>query len=293
MEAGLLVTSGTQGNLVALLAQTTPGQKVILEADAHLFWYERGGLARVAGLLPHALAGRQGAMNLAEVEAAIWPENVHHAPTGILALENTHNRAGGTCLSKEHTRAICEVAHRHGLPVHVDGARVFNAAVALGLPVRELVAPVDSLTFCLSKGLGAPIGSVLCGTREMIAHARGFRKMLGGGMRQAGIIAAAGLVALEHELPRLHEDHENAQRLALTLAALPGVKLDLTCVQTNLVFFELDREDLTAAEFCARLADYDIRAAPWTDTSLRFVTHRDISRQDTEAVCLALREVLG
>jgi len=292
-EAGLLVASGTQGNIVSLLALTEPGQKLILEQDAHIFHYERGGVARLAQLLVHTLPGHYGAMNPNAVEAAIWPDEIHRAPTGVVALENTHNRAGGTCLSVEHTNDICGVAHRHGVPVHIDGARIFDAAVALGVEARELVAPADSVTFCLSKSLGAPVGAVICGEEAFIARAREYRKMLGGGMRQAGIIAAAGLVALEQELPRLHEDHKKARKVAEVLAELPGVRLDMATVQTNMVLFELHREDMTVPQLCEQLAEYDIKAIARNGVEIRFVLHRDISIGDTERVCAALEEVLG
>ena len=292
-EAGLLVTSGTQGNLVSLLAHTRPGQKLILEQEAHMFRYECAGLARVAGLMAHPLPGCYGALDPDDVEAAIWPPNIHSPATGIVTLENTHNCAGGTCLSVEQTTAVCEVAHRHGVPVHIDGARIFDAAVALGVEARELTDPVDSITFCLSKGLGAPIGSLVCGDAEFIERARQARKILGGGMRQAGIVAAAGLVALDHELPRLHEDHEKARRLAATLHEMPDVKLDMASVQTNMVRFELHREDMTAPQFCQRLADYDIKAVAHSDACIRFVTHRDISFSEIEQVCEALRQTLA
>ncbi len=291
-EAALFVTSGTQGNLVSLLAHTQPGQKIILEQDAHIFHYERGGLARIAGLLAHPLPGH-GAMDPADVEAAIWPQEVHRAPTGLIELENTHNRAGGSCLSVEQTEAICEVARRHRVPVHIDGARIFDAAVALEVPACQLAAPADSVTFCLSKSLGAPVGSLVCGSAEFIARAREFRKILGGGMRQVGIIAAAGLVALEHELPRLHEDHKKARQIAETLQELPGVYLDITTVQTNMVRFELHRDDMTAPDLCARLADYGINAIAQDAIRIRFVTHRDVSFADVERVCSALRTVLA
>ena len=292
-EAGLLVTSGTQGNIVSLLALAEPGQKLIVEQDAHMFHYERGGVARLAGLLVHTLPGHYGAMDPAEVEAAIWPDEIHRAPTGAVTLENTHNRAGGTCLTVEHTNDICEVAHRHGVSVHIDGARIFDAAVALGVEVRELVAEADSVTFCLSKSLGAPVGDVICGDEGFIARAREYRKMRGGGMSQAGIIDGPGLVALEQELPRLHEDHKKAKRVAEVLAELPGVRLELATVQTNMVLFELQREDMTAPQLCERLAEYNIIVAARSEVQIRFVLHRDVSFDDTEQVCVALEKVLG
>ncbi len=293
MEAALLVTSGVQGNLVSMLAHTQPGQKIILHDQAHILHYERAGLARVAGLLAHLLPGPYGTLDPAAVEEAIWPPDLHRAATGLVALENTHNRAGGTCLSVEQTEAICAVAHQHGVPVHIDGARIFNAAVALGVEARKLAAPADSIMFCFSKSLGAPIGSMVCGNTDFIQRAREARKLLGGAMRQAGIIAAPALVALEHELPRLAEDHEKARRIATTLSRLPGVQIDMATVQTNIIIFELHREDMTAPELCQRLADYDINAIPQSDVRIRFVTHRDISIEDTERVCAALSEVLA
>lgn len=292
-EAAALVTSGTQGNLVSMMALAQPGDKVILHEQAHVFYYERAGLSRIAGLLAHLLPGRQGVMDPAEVEAAIWPAEIHHPPTGLVALENTHNREGGTCWSVEQTQVVCEVAHRHGVRVHLDGARVFDAAVALEVDPRQLVAPVDGVTFCLSKGLGAPMGSLVCGEADYVQRAREFRKMLGGGMRQAGIVAAAGLVALQHEVPRLHEDHEKARRLAETLYELPGVQFDMDTVQTNMIIFELHREDMAAPQLCQRLADYGIKAVAQSEVRIRFVTHRDISFEETDTVCGALREVLG
>ncbi len=292
-QAALLVTSGTQANLVSMLAHARPGQKIILEQEAHLFYYESASLARVAGLMAHPLCGHYGALDPDDVQTAIWPPSIHSPSTGLVALENTHNRAGGTCLSVQQTAAVCEVAHRHSVPVHIDGARIFDAAVALGVEARELAAPADSITFCLSKSLGAPVGSLVCGDADFIQRARQFRKILGGGMRQAGIIAAPGLVALEHELPRLHEDHEKARRVAATLNELPGVKLDMARVQTNMVLFELYRDDMTAPQFCQQLADYGIEAAARSQVAIRFVTHRDISLDDTDKVCTALQEVLG
>ncbi len=292
-EAALLVTSGTQGNLVSMMAHTQPGQKIILHNEAHLFHYERASLARIAGLLAHPLPGRYGIMDPADVDAAIWEPDLHRVSTGLVALENTHNRAGGTCWTAEQTAAVCEVAHAHGVPVHIDGARIFNAAIALGVPAAQLAAPADSITFCFSKSLGAPIGSIVCGSAEFIDRARQVRKILGGAMRQAGIIAAPALVALKHELPRLAEDHEKAKRIAATLHQLPGVQLDINTVQTNIIIFNLKRDDMTAADLCRRLSSYGIKAVPQTETRIRFVTHRDISFEDVDTVCSALRDILS
>ena len=292
-EAGLFLPSGTMGNLVGLLALTRPGQKMILHQEAHVFRLERAGLTRIAGLMAHPLPGAYGAFSPEDLEAAIWEPDLHSPTTGVVALENTHNRAGGTCLTVAQTRALCAVAHRRGVPVHLDGARIFNAAVALGVAARDLVAPVDSVTFCFSKGLGAPVGSMICGDAAFIDRAREYRKLLGGAMRQAGVVAAAALVALEHELPRLAQDHEKAQRLARTLSGLPGIVLDLRTVQTNIVRFELRRPDLTAPEFCRRLGEYGVRAGVQSPAEIRFVTHRDQTSADIDTVCAALGTILA
>ncbi len=293
-EAGLFVVSGTMGNLVALKTHTSPGEEIILEASAHIYRYEAGGLSAICGLLPRPIAGVHGRMDPADVEAMISDgSNVHQGRTGVLELENTHNLAGGTVLSVEQTRELCEIAHAHGVPVHIDGARIFNAAVALGVDVAELVAPADSVQFCFSKSLGAPVGSMLCGSREFIDRARRFRKMIGGGMRQAGVIAAAALVALEKGPPRLHEDHEHARQIAVTLAKLPGIEVDLETVQTNIVNLEVRREDIDAPALCRALEARGILAVPRDATHIRLVTHVQVTDEDTSRVCQALEEILG
>ncbi len=293
-EAGLFVASGTMGNLVCLYTHTRRGQDLIVERRAHLYHFEVGGLAEICGLVARPVEGERGRMSPEQVEAAITePGNIHTSPTGLLALENSHNLAGGTVLSVEQTQALCEVAHAHGLPVHLDGARIFNAAVAAGVEVSELVAPVDSVQICFSKGLGAPVGSMICGTADFIEEARRVRKLFGGGMRQAGVIAAAAEVALRDTPPRLAEDHANARLIADTLAQLPGISVDLETVQTNMVYFAVDREDLTAPALCDALGAYDIIAAPRDEREIRFVTHVQVSRSDAERVCAALTEVLG
>ncbi|NSW54368.1 MAG: aminotransferase class I/II-fold pyridoxal phosphate-dependent enzyme [Armatimonadetes bacterium] len=292
-EAGLFVTSGTQGNLVAMMAHTVPGQMIICHEKAHVLVYEQGGLARICGLLVHTLPGKYGALDPCELEAAVPEDEVHKAQAGLVELENTHNNCGGTVLTKEQIDSVAEVAHAHGIPVHIDGARIFNAATALNMSVRDLTASVDSLQFCFSKGLGAPVGSMVVGSEEFIYKARRARKVVGGGMRQAGVIAAACLVALEQGVPRLAEDHANARKIAETLAALPGVCIDLDSVQTNIIFFDVCRPDIDAPLLCDRLAQYAVKASARNATSIRFVTHRDVSAADTETVCAALRDILG
>ena len=290
-EAALLVPTGTMANLAAVLAHTRRGDEVILEAEAHIFYYEAAGLSVAGGLMPRPLPGHQGALDPADVAAAIRPDDVHFPRTGLVCLENTHNRAGGTVISLEQTRAVCAVAHAAGVPVHVDGARIFNAALALGVDAATLVADADSVSFCLSKSLSAPVGSLIVGTREFIGRARRARKMLGGGMRQAGVIAAAGLVALEQMVDRLAEDHANARRLGEQLAALPGVAVDLATVQTNMVRFSVEPSGLEAAEFVARLRARGVLCGARDRWTIRMVTHRHISAADVDAAAQAVAAV--
>lgn len=293
-EAGLFVVSGTMGNLVAIKTWTRPQEEIILEREAHVYLWEGGGIAALCGLLPRLVPGVNGIMKPADVEAAISDgTNVHKGPTSIVELENTHNMAGGTAMSVRQTQDICDVAHRHGLRVHLDGARIFNAAVALGVEAADLAAPVDSVQFCFSKGLGAPIGSMICGDRDFIEEARRVRNVVGGALRQAGVIAAAAIVALETGPPRLHEDHAHARMIAETLAELPGVFVDLATVQTNIVNLELRREDVSAPSLCRALGTCDIKAIPRDEARIRLVTHKQVTDEDTERVCRVLREVLG
>lgn len=293
-EAGLFVVSGTMGNLVSIKTQTRPGQEIICERRAHIYLWEGGGISTICGLLPRLVPGVDGVMNPEDVEAQISNgSNVHVGATGLIEIENTHNMAGGTAMSVEQTRAICDVARRHRIPVHCDGARIFNAATALGVDAAVLAEPVDSIQFCFSKGLGAPVGSMICGSREFIEEARSVRNVVGGALRQAGVIAAACIVALEEGRKRLHEDHEHARQIAETLVELPGVTVDLSTVQTNIVNLEVVREDVNAPSLCRALEAYDIRAIPRNDVEIRLVTHRQVTDEDTRRVCHALREVLG
>jgi threonine aldolase len=293
MEAGLFVVSGTMGNLVALLTHCGRGDEFIVGHIAHTFLYEAGGSAAVGGIHPRTVPNQpDGTLDLADVEAAIRGENVHFPRSRLICLENTHNRCGGAVLTPEYTKAVCELAHSHGLAVHLDGARVFNAAVALGVDVKELVEDVDSVMFCVSKGLSAPVGSVICGDGEFIREAQRNRKIVGGGMRQAGIIAAAGIVALEQMVDRLADDHVNARRLAEGLAEIPGLAINADRVQTNIVIFELNSERLSPAEFAARLGERGVKLLAIGGRLLRAVTHYGIEADDIEVALAVAREVM-
>ena len=289
-EAGLFLASGTMGNLVSVVAQTTPGQEIVLDADSHIFNYEVGGAAVVGNVQTRPIKTERGFLSPAQVAEAIRPSNVHIPITGLVCVENTHNRHGGTLCTPEEISAVAAVAHRAGVPVHLDGARLFNAAVALGRPTREFAAHADSVTFCVSKGLSAPVGSVVCGTREFIARARRVRKMVGGGMRQVGVLAAAGIVALEQMIDRLGEDHANARRLADGVAALPKIRIDLARVQTNIVIFFVDRPG-GADELVAGCLARKIKIHAIGPTSIRCVTHKDVDDADIERALEALAEI--
>jgi len=291
-EASLFVPSGTMGNLCALLSHTQPGQEVLLEIDSHIFQNEVAGASVVGGLQLRPLDTRDGRLQPEQVRDAIRPPDIHEPPTGLLCLENTHNRKGGTCLTPAETLALCSVAHQSGFPVHLDGARIFNAAVALKLDVRELTAPVDSVMFCLSKGLSAPVGSLLAGSAAFIERARRMRKMVGGGMRQAGVLAAAGLVALNEMIPRLADDHANARRLAEGLQGLPGIDVDRTRVETNMVFGDC-RPPLTAGEFIDRCREVGVLLDQASTYRWRMVTHRGVSVDDVDYAIAAVRRLFG
>jgi threonine aldolase len=302
-EAGLFVASGTMGNLVALLAHAGRGDEIVLGDRSHTFLYEVGGCAGLGGIHPHVLPNHDdGTLDLDAVEAAIRDaSNVHFPRTRVICIENTHNRCGGIALSVEYCDAVDALAKRHGLAVHLDGARLFNAALARGVEPARFTHGTDSVTICLSKGLGAPIGSVLCGDRAFIDEARRMRKAVGGGMRQVGILAAAGLYALEHHVDRLTEDHANAARLAAGIDELDG----LSCEQagegawSNLVYFSVDgaaigRPDLDARVLAERLRGRGILALPLGAGTprIRMVTHLDVSRSDVDATLDALRSAL-
>ena len=289
-EAALLTTSGTQSNLVATLTHCNRGDEVIVGDESHMLFFEVGGAWAVAGAgLRPVRNDPRGRLDMAELRARIRPADDHFPRTGLICVENTHNRCGGTVLTEEDLAAVRDLADRHHLPLHMDGARIFNAAVALGVPVARLAAYADSVCFSLSKGLGCPIGSVLCGTREFIAEARRYRKMLGGGMRQAGIIAAAGLYALEHMVGRLAEDHANARLAAGGLRDVPSITLAPE-PQTNLVYFTVDGWDL--GELVRRL---DAAGVHCFDEGgrVRWVTHYGIEGADIQEAVARTRSVLG
>ncbi len=289
-EAALFVASGTMGNLVSVLSQTRPGQEIILDLDSHIFNYEVASAAVIGGVQTRPIRTERGFLSPEQVREAIRPANIHIPPTGLICLENTHNRHGGTLCTPEEIRSVAEVARAARIPVHLDGARIFNAAVALRRPVRDFAAPVDSVTFCLSKGLAAPVGSVVCGNRDFIARARRWRKMLGGGMRQVGVLAAAGLVALEQMVERLAEDHANARRLAEGLARLPGLRIDLDKVQTNIVIFFVERPD-GAALLVRECAARKVKIHQIGPASVRCVTHKDVDREDVDRALQAFAEI--
>ena len=282
-EAALLVVSGTMGNLASILTHCRRGEEVILGDQSHTFIYEAGGISALGGIHPHTIPNQpDGTLRLEDIEAAIRPDNVHFPRTRLICLENTHNRCYGAALTPEYMAAVAQLARRRGLAVHLDGARIFNAAVALGVDVRELTRHVDSLSFCLSKGLAAPVGSVVCGSRAFIAEARRARKVLGGGMRQAGVLAAAGIVALDKMIDRIHEDHDNAASLARGIARIPGLSIDLAQVHTNIVYFEVPREDVTAEGFAKGLNDAGVRMLALGPKRIRAVTHYGITADDID-----------
>jgi len=281
-EAALLTASGTMSNLIAILTHTRPGNEIILGSEAHIFWYEVGGASALAGVVMRTVSNdEQGQMDPEAVEKAIRLENIHSPKTALVCLENTHNRCGGAVLTPEYTTEISIISHERNCMVHIDGARIFNAAVALNLPASELSKDVDSACFCLSKSLSAPVGSVLAGTKEFIERARKWRKMLGGGMRQAGVIAAAGIVSLETMIDRLAIDHANAKRLAEGLANIHGISIDPESVQTNIVIFTIPGS-LSVLKFIESAALHGVKLGRSGENRIRAVTHRMIDSPDID-----------
>jgi threonine aldolase len=295
-ESGLFVSSGTMGNLLCVLAQTHSGQEVVLDLDSHVFNSEVGGAAVIGGVQMLPLKTERGFLTPAQVKDAVRPANIHIAPTGLVCLENTHNRHGGTCSTPEEIAAVAAVAHAAGVPVHLDGARLFNAAVSLKRDAREFVQHVDSVTFCVSKGLSAPVGSLVCGSAAFVDRARRFRKMIGGGMRQAGIIAAAGIVSLERMVNRLADDHANARTLAEAVAKMPGLRVDLASVQTNIVVIRVDRGDAARSatatqELVAGCAARKVKIHAMGPAAIRCVTHKDVDAEDIRRAIDAMSEL--
>lgn len=286
-EAALLVPSGTMGNQVALLTHTRRGDEVILEADAHIVHYESGAPAVLSGVMLRPLPGRDGLLAPEQIEAAVRTPDIHTPPTTLISLENTHNRGGGSVYPLATLQAIAAFGNARRIPIHLDGARIFNAALASGVPASAIAACADSVMFCLSKGLSAPVGSLLCGPAEFIARARRFRKMVGGAMRQAGIVAAAGIVALEKMVDRLEVDHANAKRLAEGLARIPGVLLDASQVQTNIVIFRL-APPRAAAALVRALTTEGVKALAVGPAAIRMVTHKDVAAADMDVAVAAV-----
>jgi threonine aldolase len=292
-EAALFVASGTMGNLVSLLAHCGRGEEIILGSLSHTFFFEQGGSAAVGGIHPRTVANQpDGTLPPAEIEAAIRADNVHFPITRLIVLENTHNLCSGYPLGIDYMQAVGDIARRHDLKIHVDGARFFNAAVALDVTPDQLAAEADSVSFCLSKGLAAPVGSVVCGDRDFIARARRARKVVGGGMRQAGVLAAAGIVALTEMVDRLADDHANARKLAEGLAEMPGVSLDLSQIKTNIVFFELNRADMSAEQLVKMLDEQGARMLPVGIGRIRAVTHYHITAEDIDFTLGVVSKVL-
>jgi len=291
-EASLFVPTGCMGNLVAIKTWTRPGMEVICEQKGHVNNYELASMSAVAGCMPRTTDAPDGILSWQLIEPLIRPKNYYTSQTGLISLENTHNMHGGSVYTREATRSICGEAHAAGLPVHMDGARIFNAAVALRCDVTALTQMCDSVMFCLSKGLGAPVGSILVGSRDFIERARVNRKLLGGGMRQAGVLAAAGLVALEESPKRLHCDHENAKRLAEGLAQIKGIKIDPAKVVTNIVIFDVSASGKTAAEVSGALRDRGVLANPTGKCTIRMVTHCDVDRAGIERAIAETANVL-
>jgi threonine aldolase len=290
-EAALLVTSGTQANLISLMSNTNRGDLVILEYESHIYWYEVGGISSIAGLLPWPIKSDMGTLDPKDVEVAIRPKNIHFPEPTLVCVENTHNRHGGTIITPERMQALSEIASVHGLKLYMDGARIFNAAVSLNVDVKELTRHVDNLMFCLSKSLSCPIGSIIVGTQEFIEKARKLRKVLGGGMRQAGIIAAPGIVALEKMNNWLKEDHKNAKLLAEGIAKIEGIDIDLRRVQTNIVSFNISNLGISDYLFLSELRKEGILTLTLNKNIIRMVTHRGVEKNHIEKTIAAIEKV--
>ena len=294
-DAGLFIPSGTMGNLIATLVHCQRGDEVIMGDLGHTFLFEAGGISALGGIFPHTLKNQpDGTLDIADLQGAIRPDDIHHPHSRMVILENTHNRCGGVVLSREYTENVGKFAHDKGLALHIDGARIFNAAAAAGVSAKELAAPADSITFCLSKGLCAPVGSVLCGSRDFISKARRLRKMLGGGMRQAGVLAAAGIISLQKMTQRLADDHKRAATLADRLALIPGIEFKMGKPQTNMVFPYLDESvTLSPSEISSKLAERGIKVGVVGPRSFRLVTHYWIDDEDVEATIQGFQAILA
>jgi threonine aldolase len=292
-EAALFVPTGCMGNLICIKVWTHHGDEVICEERSHVNLYELASMSAIAGCMPRATRGEDGILTWKQIEAVIRPKIYYDSQTALVCLENTSNMAGGTVYPTAQVADICDHAHAAGLKVHLDGARIFNAATALGDNVADMTRKVDSVMFCLSKGLGAPVGSMIAGTKAFIEKGRVYRKMFGGGMRQAGVIAAAGLIALEKSPARLHIDQENAKRLAEGTAEIPGLTIDVKKVRSNIVIFDCSKTGKTAVELCDALHPYGVWAQDTALYSVRVVTHCDVDRAGVERALVVLKEVVA
>lgn len=290
-EAAVFVASGTMGNITALLTHCKRGDEVVLESECHIYYYEVGGMSALGGLVPRLVRGKDGLMEAADVRSAIRDYNIHYAMPALICVENTHNRGGGTVYDLDRLASIKAVADEKGLPMHLDGARIFNAAVKLGVDASKIANYFDSVQFCLSKGLSAPVGSILAGSGEFISRARKYRKMLGGGMRQAGVIAAAGIVALEKMVGRLAEDHENARALAEGLAKIPGVSVDMNNVVTNMVVLDISALGIGSEAFSKELWAEGVRMTLRPPHKMRAVTSRMFSKDEIAAALERIAKV--
>ncbi|RKY79392.1 low-specificity L-threonine aldolase [candidate division KSB1 bacterium] len=292
-EAGLFVASGTMGNQVAVNTLTQPGQEVILDANAHIFFYEAGAPALLSGVQLRPVKSSNGILTAEEIEPAIRADNIHFPPTSLICLENTLNRAGGRIFPLEEIKKIRLLADKHGIKMHLDGARLWNASVAAGIPLHEYGKYFETMSLCFSKGLGAPVGSIVVGDSKTIDRARRYRKIYGGGMRQAGIIAAGALYAVENNFKRLTEDHKRAKILAETINSLNGFEVNLDSVQTNIVIVTVTRKDLTAENVADMLAEKEVLVLALGERMLRLVTHLDVSEEEVLYAADVLKELFG
>ncbi|WP_236034935.1 low-specificity L-threonine aldolase [Alkalihalobacterium elongatum] len=291
-EDALFVTSGTQGNQVAVLTHCRSGDEVILEAESHIFLYEGGASSALAGVQTRPIPGIKGALDPLDVKKAIRGDDIHYPYSGLICLENTHNKAGGKVVPLQTMKEIYEIAREKEVPVHLDGARLFNAAVALGVPVSELTKYVDTVQVCLSKGLSAPVGSILAGSKLFIKEARKWRKRLGGGLRQAGVIAAPGIIALEKMVDRLAEDHTNARLLAEGLDTIPKLSVSVEDVETNIILCDIKQTGLSNDQFLNQLKDQGILAVPFDDGIIRFVTHREVTSDMVHTAVQSIKQMI-
>ena len=292
-EAGLFVPSGSMGNLASIMAQAERGQEVICEAAGHIYNYEMASMSALGGVLPRVIPAQDGILSWQQIAPAIREKAYYRPQTALVALENTHNMAGGTVYPTAIADEICDNAHKAGLKVHLDGARVFNAAAYLEESVAAITKKFDSVQFCFSKGLGAPVGSMIVGSKDFIDRCRVIRKMLGGGMRQAGVLAAAALVALEDGPKRLHVDHQNARVLAQGLARIPGIEIHPEKVKTNIVLYGVGASGLNSTQFLKKLAERKVLGGPVDESRVRMVTHLDVDRDDIEQAVRIIGETVG